>query len=57
VGASRQVGKSSPFEDAARRMSYGRLLAGGSRKWDEEVTRRLSSLGLSEEGAGLLAPG
>lgn len=33
------------------RMSYGRLLAGGARKWDEEVARRLSTLGLSEEGA------
>lgn len=33
------------------RMSYGRLLPGGARRWDEEVTRRLSALGLSEEGA------
>jgi hypothetical protein len=39
------------------RMCYGRLLTGGARKWDEEVSRRLGQLGLSEEGAGLLSPG
>ncbi len=39
------------------RACYGRVLAGGARKWDEEVSRRLGQLGLSEEGAGLMVPG
>jgi hypothetical protein len=35
------------------RVCYGRLLAGGARQWDLEVTRRLAELGLSERGASL----
>lgn len=37
------------------RACYGRVLPGGARKWDEEVTRRLSELGLSDEAMGVLA--
>lgn len=35
------------------RVCYGRLLAGGARQWDLEVTRRLSELGLSDRGAAM----
>jgi hypothetical protein len=35
------------------RACYGRLLAGGTQRWDDEVTRRLSELGLSDEGRWL----
>lgn len=35
------------------RVSYGRLLAGGARRWDEEVMRRLAALGLSDDGRWL----
>jgi hypothetical protein len=35
------------------RACYGRLLAGGAQRWDDEVTRRLGELGLSDEGQWL----
>jgi hypothetical protein len=35
------------------RVCYGRLLAGGAAKWDEEVRSRLTALGLSQDGDGL----
>ena len=37
------------------RVCFGRPLAGGVRQWDQEVTRRLAALGLSERGADLFA--
>ncbi len=35
--------------------SRGRVLQGGVHRWDDEVTRRLSTLGLAEQGEGLFA--
>ncbi len=44
------------YDDRPRpvRACYGRVLAGGRRRWEEEVTRRLAALELSSEGAWLL---
>lgn len=44
------------YDDRPRptRACYGRVLAGGRQRWEEEVARRLAALGLSSEGAWLL---
>lgn len=44
------------YDDRPRpvRACYGRVLAGGRRRWEEEVTQRLAALGLSSDASWFL---